>query len=162
MIQTVVITDTSVLVNFLVLDRVSLLAALNDHQFTVTEHVRAEITAHYFEQLQRLEQAFGDQVLTEITVDGFQELKLFAELSAMGLGIGECSAIAAAVNRGHFLAIDDKRAIKKLKNLGQSVAIYSSLDKSDSGSIFDGSQKIWSLSETSSASLWRIGFIFDF
>ena len=123
MIQTVVITDTSVLVNFLVLDRVSLLAALKDHQFTVTEHVRAEITAHYFEQIQRLEQAFGDQVITEITVDGFQELKLFAELSAMGLGIGECSAIAAAVNRGHSLAIDDKRAIKKLKNLGHAVPI---------------------------------------
>lgn len=123
MIQTVVISDTSVLVNFLVLDRVGLLAALKDHQFIVTEHVRAEITAHYFEQLQRLEQAFGDQVLTEITVDGFQELKLFSELSAMGLGIGECSAIAAAVNRDHSLAIDHKRTIKKLKDLGHSVPI---------------------------------------
>lgn len=121
--QTVVITDTSVLVNFLVLDRVSLLAGLKDHRFTVTEHVRAEITSHYSEQIQRLEQAFKDQIINEIRVDDFLELKLFAELSAMGLGIGECSAIAVAVNRGHVLAIDDKRAIKKLKSMGHSVLI---------------------------------------
>ena len=80
----------------------------------------------------------------------------------MGLGVGEFSAIAAAVNRGHSLAIDDKRAIKKLKNQGRAVAIYSSFDKSESCSKSAGSQNIWSLSETSMASLWRISFIIDF
>jgi len=58
MSETVVITDTSVLINFLVLDRAGLLARLSTHRFVVTHHVRAEITTHYHEQLQRLEQAF--------------------------------------------------------------------------------------------------------
>jgi predicted nucleic acid-binding protein len=124
MTRTIVITDTSVLVNFLVLDQSALLARLKDIRFALTEHVRAEITAHYSEQLERLEQAFESQLFDEIQVNEIQELNLFAELSAKGLGLGECSAIAAAVHRGHALAIDDKQAIKKLKNLGYSVPIF--------------------------------------
>jgi hypothetical protein len=54
MIRTIVITDTSVLVNFLVLDQAALLARLKDFRFALTEHVRAEITAHYSEQLDDL------------------------------------------------------------------------------------------------------------
>jgi predicted nucleic acid-binding protein len=123
MSEIVVITDTSVLINFLVLDRAGLLARLSTHRFVVTDHVRAEITAHYHEQLQRLEQAFTDQILQEISVDELAEVQLFAELTATGLGIGECSAIAVAVHRQLTLAIDDKQAIKKVTNLGFTVPI---------------------------------------
>ncbi len=38
---TIVITDASVLINFLVLDRVGLLSRLTSVHFVVTEHVRA-------------------------------------------------------------------------------------------------------------------------
>lgn len=123
MSETVVITDTSVLINFLVLDRAGLLAGLSTHRFVVTDHVRAEITTHYHEQLQRLEQAFSDQILEEISVDKLAEVQLFAELSAKGLGIGECSAIAVAVHRQLTLAIDDKQAIKKVASLGLTITI---------------------------------------
>ena len=123
MCKTVVITDTSVLINFLVLDRASLLARMPTHRFVVTDHVRAEITAHYHEQLQRLEQAFSAQILEEITVSDLAEVQLFAELTAKGLGIGECSAIAVAVHRQLTLAIDDKQAIKKVASLGLNVSI---------------------------------------
>ena len=78
MSETVVITDTSVLINFLVLDRAGLLAGLSTHRFVVTDHFRAEITAHYHEQLQRLEQAFTDRILEEISVDELAEVQLFA------------------------------------------------------------------------------------
>ena len=123
MSETVVITDTSVLINFLVLDRAGLLTGLSSHRFVVTDHVRAEITAHYHEQMQRLEHAFTDQILHEISVDKLAEMPLFAELTSKGLGIGECSAIAVAVHRQLTLAIDDKQAIKKVASLGFNVPI---------------------------------------
>jgi len=115
MSEIVVITDTSVLINFLVLDRTELLSRLPDHRFVVTDHVRAEITDHYQDQLQRLEAAFAAGILEEIRVADLQEVRLFAQLTETGLGIGECSAIAVAAHRKLALAIDDKRAVKKLK-----------------------------------------------
>lgn len=121
----IVITDTSVLVNFLVLDQAALLARLPDHRFVVTEHVRAEITDHYQDQLQRLEAAFAAGILEEIRVTDLPEVQLFAQLTATGLGIGECSAIAVTAHRNLSLAIDDKRAVKKLKNAGYNLTIHS-------------------------------------
>jgi predicted nucleic acid-binding protein len=91
----------------------------------VTEHVRAEITEHFAEQTQRLEAAFIAGILAEIRVEELSEVQLFARLTATGLGIGECSAIAAASHRKLELAIDDKRAVKKLESLGLELDIHS-------------------------------------
>lgn len=123
MSEIVVITDTSVLINFLVLDRAGLLVTLATHRFAVTEHVRAEISAHYQEQLERLERALSDRILEEVRVDDLSEVQLFAELSSKGLGIGESSAIAVAVHRQLSLAIDDKQAIRRVSSLGYAVPI---------------------------------------
>ncbi len=123
--ETIVITDTSVLINFLVLDRVELLARLPDHRFVVTDHVRAEVTEHYHDQLQRLDEAFAAGALEEIRVTELEEVRLFAQLTATGLGVGECSAIAVAVHRKLTLAIDDRRAVKKLEKLGLNVPVLS-------------------------------------
>lgn len=54
MTTSVVITDTSVLINFLVIDQLHVLSQLTEFDFSVTEHIRAEITEHFPEQLQRL------------------------------------------------------------------------------------------------------------
>lgn len=118
MTTTILIMDTSVLINFLVLDRVELLSQLTSFSFVVTEHVRAEITDHFPEQLQRLNTSMSRGTITEIAVTDILELKLFAKLTASGLGEGECSAFAVAVNRNLKIAIDDKRAVKKLAQLG--------------------------------------------
>jgi predicted nucleic acid-binding protein len=115
--ETIVITDTSVLINFLVLDEVALLSRLPGRSFVVTDHVRAEITAHHSEQLQRLEQAFASGMLEEIRVTDLEEVQLFAKLTATGLGIGECSAIAVAPHCKLALAIDDKRAMSQDRSL---------------------------------------------
>lgn len=120
----IVITDTSVLVNFLVLDRVRLLASMSQRKFVVTDHVRAEVTAHYSEQLSRLEQAFDSDMLEEIAVRDLEEVELFASLTGTGLGIGECSAIAVAVHRQLALAIDDKTAIKQVRKRWSEIAIF--------------------------------------
>lgn len=118
MIKSVVITDTSVLINFLVLDQLHVLSQLTEFDFSVTEHVRAEITEHFPEQLQRPNAAFEAGSINEICVTDIVEVRLFAELTTQGLGIGECSAVAVALNRGIRIAIDDKRAIKKISRLG--------------------------------------------
>lgn len=63
----VVITDTSVLVNFLCIDRMDLIAR-HPHRFLITEHVKEEITDHYPEQQTRLNVALADGTLEEVTV----------------------------------------------------------------------------------------------
>jgi hypothetical protein len=45
--RTAVLLDTSVLINFLAVDRVDLLGHHPRYRFLVTEHVRKEVTAHY-------------------------------------------------------------------------------------------------------------------
>jgi predicted nucleic acid-binding protein len=120
---TIVITDPSVLINFLALDRVGLLSRLSSVHFVVTEHVRAEITEHFPEQLRRLNAAFETGVIEEISVTDIVEVALFADLTSKGLGLGECSAIAVAVNRKLTIAIDDKRALKKVARLGYNLEV---------------------------------------
>ena len=115
--QIIVITDTSVLINFLVIDRVQLMAALPGRQFVVTDHVRSEVTEHYPGQLLRLEQALDAGILSEISVTGLSEVQSFAALTMTGLGIGECSAIAVAAHRGYSIALDDKTARKRIAKL---------------------------------------------
>lgn len=99
--------DTSALINFLVLDQLHVLSQLTEFDFYVTEHVRAEITEHFPEQLQRLNAAFEAGSINEICVTDIVEVRLFAELTTKGLGLGECSAVAVALNRRIRIAIDD-------------------------------------------------------
>lgn len=107
------LVDTSVLVNFLNVDRLDLLATHPSFIFLITNHVRKEITQHYAEQLQRLEEGLSSGAVSEIAVTSIAELNLFAQLSRDGrLGAGECAVIAAASVRGILVAIDDKRAKK--------------------------------------------------
>ncbi len=86
--QVTVITDTSVLINVLVIDKVGLLASLPGTQFVITDHVKSEVTAHYAQQLQRLESCLSNQQLLEISVVDPVEVSLFATLTQTGLGIG--------------------------------------------------------------------------
>lgn len=109
-----VILDTSVLINFLRVDRLDLLGNHPNYEFIVTDHVRGEITDHYPDQVERLSVVINNQFLTETPVSGDEELDVFARLlEDHHLGIGESSAIAAAIVREHPLAIDDKVARKR-------------------------------------------------
>ena len=54
----VVVTDTSVLVNFLCIDRMDLIAR-HSYRFMITSHVVEEITDHYPEQQARLNAALA-------------------------------------------------------------------------------------------------------
>lgn len=118
-----VVLDSSVLINFLRVDRMNLLAQLS-HDFAVTSHVAFEISDHYEDQKRRFIAALNSGTLAELVVNEPNELSLFATFSDSGrLGAGECSAIAVAINRGHDLALDDMRARRDALNFDPTLTI---------------------------------------
>lgn len=122
-----VVLDTSVLINFLAVDRMDLIERHPGYCFAVTSHVRGEVTEHYAEQIKRLDAAVASGSVVEIRVDDIEELELFARLSKNPrLGIGECAAIAAAAHRSHVLAIDDKAARKAALQVNPKMSILDS------------------------------------
>jgi len=124
----ILITDTSVLINFLNIDRIDLLAAF-PAEFLITGHVVDEITADFPDQKTRLNAAIENGQLEIITVDSEQELKLYNELiKERRLGAGECSAIACAINRKYSLAMEDSRACKQTIQLEPSIEILKTQD----------------------------------
>ncbi len=110
-----VVTDTSTLINFLRIGRIDLLVGLTSYRFIVTDHVRAEVTSTYPAQLANFEFALLAGHVVEMTLDDPADLTVFAELKTLLLGDGECASIAAALNRGLPLAMDDIRARKRAK-----------------------------------------------
>lgn len=111
----IVIADTSVLINFLAINRMDLIKR-HSCRFLITDHVSREVTEHYQEQFSRLKDALEQSILEEISVTHQEEVGTFAKLTAQEiLGNGECACIAVAAHRGYTLAIDDKKAIKQAR-----------------------------------------------
>jgi predicted nucleic acid-binding protein len=109
------IADTSVLINFLNVDRMSLIAR-HEPRCAVTDHVFDEVNGSYPGQRDRLQAALQDGHIEKISVSDDTEIELFAALQSDGrLGSGECSAIAVALRRGYALAIDDRRATREAR-----------------------------------------------
>jgi predicted nucleic acid-binding protein len=124
----ILITDTSVLINFLNIDRLDLLTAFPG-KFLITGHVVDEITMDFPDQQTRLNAAITSGQLEVIAVDGEQELQLYNELiKERRLGAGECSAIACAINRKYSLAMEDSRACKKTAELEPLIEILKTQD----------------------------------
>ncbi|PKP79182.1 MAG: hypothetical protein CVT81_00410 [Alphaproteobacteria bacterium HGW-Alphaproteobacteria-3] len=109
----IIVADTSVLINFLRIDRMDLIGA-HPSPFIVTDHVADEITGSYAQQQTRFQAALAAGHVMQHRIDDPAEVEMFARLSAKGrLGAGERSAIAVALNRGFALAMDDSRAIRR-------------------------------------------------
>lgn len=124
----IIVTDASVLINFLRIDRTDLLADLS-HAFIVTDHVAAEITDRYPDQQQRFAAAVGAGAISETRVATLEELRIFGSMMATGrLGAGECSAIALAVSRGYILAIDDRLATSHARSASATLRILATQD----------------------------------
>ena len=127
-----IVVDTSVLINFLRIDRMDLLKSY-DCQFLVTDHVSDEITDHYADQRLRLSKAISDGILRQETINRAEEMSVFSALSAAGiLGSGECSAIALAVSNGYALALDDRRAANQVREISKRTVILRTQDLLDS------------------------------
>ncbi len=124
----IIVSDTSVIVNFLRIDRMDLIAG-HSHDFIVTDHVADEITDHYPDQQARFAAAQTDGVIQQVSITDPAEVTLFVQLSASGrLGAGECSAIALAVHQGHVLAIDDRRALNQAQRVRRNLQVLTTQD----------------------------------
>jgi predicted nucleic acid-binding protein len=91
-----VVADSSFLINFLVLDRMDILAGLPQFRFHVVNHVSAEI--RYEDQRRLFQAAMDSGVVTEIEITETREILLYDELRRF-LGDGESASLAVAVNR---------------------------------------------------------------
>jgi predicted nucleic acid-binding protein len=111
--SSIIVADTSVLINFLKVDRMDLIGAYPRHVLA-TDHVASEIADAYPEQQARYQAALTAQRLETCSVTDPDEIALFTRLGpGQRLGAGECSAIAVALHRGFALAIDDNRAVNR-------------------------------------------------
>lgn len=109
--------DASVLINFLVIDRLDLLGNLPQHRFYVTEHVEGEIT--YTGQQAVLATAIQSGTLTLLPPGTHEETATFAILTDT-FGLGESAAIAAAMHRSMKVGLEDKAARRVAEShLGQ-------------------------------------------
>ena len=126
----ILIVDSSVLINFLRIDRIDLLSS-SAAQVSITEHVVAEITAEYPDQLECLNGAIARGRLDVISIDDPKELAEIARLRRITnarLGIGECSAIVVAVARGFHIAMDDSAAIKHIRRTLPTLSVHTTKD----------------------------------
>jgi hypothetical protein len=124
----IVIADTSVLINFLAIDRMDLIQR-HSCRFFITDHVRHEVTTHYSEQVSRLDLALEQGILEEIQVTDPDEVETFARWTGLQrFGNGECACIAVALHRQFTLAMDDKQAIKHARRSCETLDILTTQD----------------------------------
>ena len=124
----IVVSDTSVLVNFLRIDRMDLIGGLPD-RFVITDHAAAEIADHYPAQQARLQAALAAGILEQHSVADPAALDLFRQLSqTRRLGAGESAAIAYAAGNGYALAIDDRQAANQARALLPGLVVFGTQD----------------------------------
>lgn len=124
----IVVSDTSVLVNFLRIDRMDLIANVS-YDVLATDHVGDEISDTYADQQVRYQAAQTDGIIYQVSLTDSQELEIFGALAASGrLGSGECSAIACAVHNGYALAIDDRLAAREAMKVSSGLEIIRTQD----------------------------------
>ncbi len=125
----IVMADTSVLINFLRIDRMDLIGR-HPQRFLATDHVDAEITSDYPDERMRYQTAVASGLLDTCSVVDPDEVALFLRLRpGERLGAGECSALAVAINRKYPIAIDDNRAVKRaVREVGARVEVVKTVD----------------------------------
>ena len=130
-----VVVDSSVLINFLCVDRMDLIGHYPG-LFFVTKAVVKEVARHgrkrrYVDQEQRYQAALDANHLAGETDFEGDESKIFKAVRKHS-DVGESSAIAVALNRNYRLATDDKNAIKhahvKACSLGKNLSVLRTQD----------------------------------
>jgi len=92
----VVLTDTSVLINFLHLDRLDLLGKLPGYEFQVPDHVLEEIRDPVLRE--RMEEGLRSRFLSVLSITDLVEIESYARFHRT-LGQGEAACLAVAVRR---------------------------------------------------------------
>lgn len=117
------VADTSVLVNFLRLDRLDLLGEQPARSFLITPHIDAEVAEHYSDQRTRLQGALSNGWVKGARLVEPPEVLLFSKLLRRGLGPGGAAAVAVAVCRHWALASDSSVIHKRAHELDPEIAI---------------------------------------
>lgn len=105
-----VATDTSVLINFAVVDRLALLGGLTGLRFVAPDAVIGEIKRP--DPRKRIETAVDAGHLGTVVVDDVPTLARFARLRRE-MGPGEAACLALALQRHWWLACDDRHAVRR-------------------------------------------------
>lgn len=121
--KALLIADASTLLNFLRVRRFDLVIGLG-YGVRIVDAVYEEVQTER-EQLDQLLE--GGQIRT-LTLEGSAITDSVAKFLALGLGNGESFSFAAAVEFQAAIAIDDVRAIKKVKAITTDLTVVTSTD----------------------------------
>lgn len=103
------IMDTSVLINFAILDRIGLLGALERLRIAVPGEVLFEVKRP--EQKKRVRAALKAGSLHEVALDQPPELAQFARFRKK-MGLGEAACLALAASRGWLFTCDEGGVVR--------------------------------------------------
>ena len=103
------VMDTSVLINFAIVDRIGLLGSLESVRFLVPREVLAEVRRP--QQRKRVRAALRAGTLHEVALDQPSELARFAGFRNR-MGLGEAACLALAVSRGWLFVCDEGRIVR--------------------------------------------------
>ena len=111
--------DASVLINFLILNRVAILANLPGYRFVVLDAVEQEVQRP--KQQVVLADAFQDNLIGRASAATPEELGIFAAHRRV-MGVGEAACLAAAEHRAWLLASDERRVFRRIacERIGES------------------------------------------
>ena len=117
------IADASTLLNFLLVGRFDLVQALG---------CRVRIVDAVYEEVQsarkELDALIEQDYIRTLTLEGEAFLNRLARLINRGLDTGEAFTVAAAIEHGGIVAMDDRRAIKKAHEESPGLHVYTSPD----------------------------------
>jgi predicted nucleic acid-binding protein len=109
---TIVLADTSVLVNLAIVNRFDLLGALEGFLFRVPDEVVAEVARP--EQRDLLNRALGEGHVEETSLTGVATIVHFHRLRLdLGLGRGEAACLALGCVHGWMVASDERRVFRR-------------------------------------------------
>lgn len=117
--RVIVVTDASVLINYLHMQRLDIFGALPGYRFIVPEHVVEEVLRPGQSTL--LAQAFDDGTLARVSIKDLEAMTLFAELVHI-MGQGEASCIALVASNEWLVACDEKGPVVRrvaIERLGE-------------------------------------------
>ncbi|MBN2496205.1 MAG: hypothetical protein JXR96_16550 [Deltaproteobacteria bacterium] len=102
----IVVTDASVVINLVHVDRLPMLSSLEGLEFVITDEVLSEVKDGL--QARALRMAMDDRNLGKESLETPAELRLFAG-HVQVMGRGEASCLALAESRGYLVACDERR-----------------------------------------------------
>ena len=121
--EALLIADASTLLNFLRVRRFDLVQGLG---------FKVRIVDAVFEEIQseraQLEKLLERGSIKTLTLEGKAITGTVAQLLALGLGSGEAFSFAAAIEFEGAVAIDDRRAVKRVRTIASDILVFTTTD----------------------------------